>query len=269
MARLRHALKAALAFTLAGFWPRATSAQSCHVPPPQALQEPSWRLRLGQETARFESPRYEGHYQGLSLGVRLANARLSAGAALSVYRIVRNGLASRGLGDLSLHSHAALLGSSRGKARAGLVLGITLPTGDATADLGMGHAMLMSGAWATARVHQLLVSSQITYGKALRGNNAHHHHDSFGPLVAPMSPSELGATLSASAPIYQGATGVRLRGGVDGAQPILDKAATARASLLVGLLLGDRVQTSFELKLPIVGEPSTLKLVLELSLGIR
>jgi len=29
------------------------------------------------------------------------------------------------------------------------------------------------------------------------------------------------------------------------------------------------VQTSFELKLPIVGEPSTLKLVLELSLGVR
>jgi hypothetical protein len=127
--------------------------------------------------------------------------------------------------------------------------------------------MLMPGIWGAAQAQQLSLSSQITYGKSLSGNNAHHHHGSVGPLVAPMSASELDATLSASVPIYPSATRLRLRSGVDGALPILDAHAAARAELIVGLLFGDRANTSVEGHLPITGEPSTLKLVL--SVGIR
>jgi hypothetical protein len=269
VAGLRHALIAALAVTPGVLGARATRAQGCHAEPPQQVGDSRWQLTLGQETARFESPRYEGHYQGLRLSGGVGRQRLYAGAALAAYRIVRNGLPGRGVGDLLLHSRVLLLRAEHDRARAGVGLGVTLPTGDARADLGMGHVMLMPGAWASAQLNQILASAQLTYGKSLRGNNAAHHHDSVGPLVAPMSGSELEATASASLPIYPKAAGARARASVNGALPVLDESGAARADLRLALLFGDRVNTSLELHLPITGSPSTLKLVVALSIGVR
>jgi hypothetical protein len=83
-----------------------------------------------------------------------------------------------------------------------------------------------------------------------------------------MSPSEVDATLSASLPIYPGASSVRLRAGVDGALPVARDGTGARANAMVGFLIGDRARTSIELHLPIAGEPSVESLVLELSVGL-
>jgi hypothetical protein len=245
---------------------RATRAQGCHPEPPQELQDSSWRLTLGQETARFESPRYEGHWQGLSSSAGVARQRLYAGAALGVYRIVRNGSPRRGVGDLLLHSRVSLLGAERERVRAGLAISVTLPTGDVRSDLGMGHVMLMTGAWVTAQLKQVLANAQLTYGKSLRGNNT-HHHDSVGPLVAPMSQSEIDATVSASFRIHP--NGMLVKGGLNGALPVLDESGAARANLLLALLFGDRLKTSLELQLPIAGVPSTLALRVALSIAVR
>jgi hypothetical protein len=267
MAGVRHAVAALLAVMLAGLLPHETRAQSCHVQPLQELRE-GWLLTLRQETARFESSRYDGHYQGLILSGGLAWRQLYAGAALSAYRIVRNGLASRGVGDSFLQARATLLGAESATAQGGLAMAATLPTGDARADLGMGHVMLMPGAWATASLHRLLLSTQLGYGKSLAGNNGHQHRG-VGPLIAPMSLAEIDATLAASVPFYPNATDLRLKAEIDGALPTSDEGATARANLRLGVLHGHRVKASIDLQLPIAGEPSTLKLVLMLGVGMR
>ena len=269
MARLRHALIAVLAAGPLVLAPRAAGAQSCHVELPQELREPIWRLALRAESARFRSSQYEGYYEGLQFSGGVARGGLSIGAALSAYRIVRNGLPDRGLGDLLVYSRGTLLGADGDPAHGGLALAVTLPTGDPRADLGMGHAMLMPGAWASAQLKQLLASSQISYAKALPGKAAHHHHGGVGPLVAPMSSSELEATLALTLPLYPGAENLRLKAGVAGALPVFDEGAAARLDSLVGLLLGDRVKASLELHFPIAGEPSVHQLVLELSVGMR
>jgi hypothetical protein len=267
MARVRHAVASTLAAAIAVLVSRPISAQSCHAPSPQAPLEQGFRAAIAQETAHFRSSRYAGHYQGLMLRSSLTGRRFFAAAGLPVYRIVRNGLASRGFGDLSLHSRALLLSASGDTARGGLALSATFPTGDARHDLGMGHTMLMPGVWATASVEQFFAVAQITYANALASSDAHHHGGA-GPLVAPMSPSEIEATLSASLPIYPGLPGLRLKAGADGAVPVVRDGSGARANAFVGFLVGGRARTSVELHLPIAGEPSTTSLVLELSVGL-
>jgi hypothetical protein len=268
MARLRHALGAAVALLAALLLPRVTSAQSCHVPPPEELREPGWRLTLGQETARFKSSRYEGHYEDVVVSGSVAWRRLYAGAVLPAYRIVRNGLPGRGFGDLLVHSRARLLGAEGATTNGGLALGLSLPTGDARAELGMGHVMLSPGVWATAQVDSISFSSMVAYAKALSGNHV-HHHSGVGPLVMPMSSSEIDAALLASVPIHPSVTNLRLRAGLDGALPLGDENGVARVDWRAGLQFVDRVTSSIELRLPVTGEVSTLKLVLELSVGFR
>jgi hypothetical protein len=232
-------------------------------------EEGNWRLALAQETARFESSRYEGHYEGITLRSSVAWHLLNAGASLPAYRIVRNGLPGRGLGDLLLHSRARLLGTDSTGSASGVALGASLPTGDARSDLGMGHVMFMPGVWATARADSLLFSSSVAYAKALSGSRAHHHHSGAGPLVMPMSSSELDIAVLASAPIHPSMPELRLRAGLDGAVPFAEDGARARANGRAGLVFVQRVTSSIELQLPVAGEPSTVKVVLELSVALR
>jgi hypothetical protein len=268
MARVRHAVASTLAAAIALLSPRLINAQSCHAPSPQDPLEHGFRAAIAQETAHFRSSRYAGHYQGLMLRGSLTGRRFFAAAGLPIYRIVRNGLASRGFGDLSLHSRALLLSASGDTARGGLALSATFPTGDARHDLGMGHTMLMPGIWATASVDQFFAAAQITYANALASSDDAHHHGGAGPLVAPMSPSEIDATLSASLPIYPGLPGLRFKAGADSAVLVVNDRSGARANAFVGFWIGGRVKTSVELHLPIAGEPSTTSLVLELSVGL-
>jgi len=232
-------------------------------------EDGKWRLALAQETARFESSRYEGHYEGITLRSSVAWRALNAGLALPAYRIVRNGLPGRGLGDLLLHSRVRLLGTDDTRAAFGVALGASLPTGDARSDLGMGHVMFMPGVWATARAESLLFSSTVAYAKALSDNRAHHHHSGAGPLVMPMSSSELDIAVLVSAPIHPSVPKLRLRAGMDGALPFDENGAGARANGRAGLVFVQPVTSSIELQVPVAGEPSTVKVVLELSVALR
>jgi hypothetical protein len=263
MAGVRDAVASALVAAIVAASP-GTRAQSCHVPPPQAALEPGFRMAIAQETARFESSRYEGHYQGLVLRGSMTRGWFFATAALPAYRIVRNGLAERGLGDVLLHAQAELVSTTNDATRGGVALSATLPTGEARDDLGMGHPMLMPGVWVTVSVDDLLVGAHISYAKSLTGDDA-HHHGAMGPVVAPMSSSELEATLSASVPIHPSVSLLRLLAGADGAVPVFEEGGAARTNAMVGVLLGSRVRSSVELHLPIAAEPSVVKLVIDLS----
>jgi hypothetical protein len=82
-----------------------------------------------------------------------------------------------------------------------------------------------------------------------------------------MSQSEIDATVSASFRIHP--NGMLVKGGLNGALPVLDESGAARANLLLALLFGDRLKTSLELQLPIAGVPSTLALRVALSIAVR
>jgi len=85
----------------------------------------------------------------------------------------------------------------------------------------------------------------------------------------PMSSSELDLAVLASAPIHPSLPELRLRAGMDGALPIDDEGGGARASARAGLSFVRPVTSSIELQVPVAGEPSTLKLLLELSVALR
>jgi hypothetical protein len=265
MAGLRHALAWALVAALMLLLPRVSRAQGCHVPQPQAGSEQGFRLALAQETTRFRSPRYEGHYQGLLARGSVTHRWLYAGIGVAAYRIVRNGLTRRGFGDLLIHSQARLLSTHDDSFAGGLVLGATLPTGDARADLGMGHWMVTTGAWSTANVKPLLVGAQITYAQSLTSAPARHHHQSAGPLVAPMAASEVDATLFASLPLGARWPDLRVKAGTNFAEPVAGDGSTTRADAFVAFLRTGRAATSIELHVPLVGDPSEQRLMIELS----
>jgi len=267
MARLRHALACVFSATLAIVSPALARAQSCHVPQLQDALEQGLRLAIGQETASFRSSRYEGHYEGVTLRSSVTQGRFFASLAMPGYRIVRNGLASRGFGDLLAYSQVSLLPATSPTARGGLALGASAPTGDARVDLGMGHWMLMPGAWLTASTKPILAGAQLTYAKALAGTQGHHHASS-GPLVAPMSESEFDATFFAALPIDSSKRSLRLKAGSNLALPVAQQSNAVRADAFVAFTLGDRARASIELHLPLVGEPSTQRLVIELSVAV-
>jgi len=122
MARLRHALASAFAATLAVASP-AARAQSCHVPELRDALDQGLRLSIAQETASFHSSRYDGQYEGVTLRSSVTQGRFFASVAMPGYRIVRNGLASRGFGDLLAYSQVSLLPTTNETAHGGLALG--------------------------------------------------------------------------------------------------------------------------------------------------
>jgi hypothetical protein len=138
MARLRHALACVFPAALAIVSPAVARAQSCHVPQLQDALEQGLRLAIAQETASFRSARYEGHFEGVTLRSSVTQGRFFASLAMPGYRIVRNGLASRGFGDLLGYSQMSLLPATNETAHGGLALGASAPTGDARADLAWG-----------------------------------------------------------------------------------------------------------------------------------
>jgi hypothetical protein len=170
---------------------------------------------------------------------------------------VRNGLRDYGASDVALDVRAAVVRFS--EIALGLELAATLPTGDPARGLGMGHVMLMPGAFLQVEGAALRLLVQVAYGRAL-ASAAEHAHGSPGPLVNPMNRSELehAAALAYSfrSPLFAAA---RLFGAV----PVATAGGAAREAL--GIALGaslTRAQLSAELQLPLVGTPFALKTLL-------
>ena len=135
--------------------------------------------------------------QGMTTSLRGQWRRLGARVAIPVYRIAHDdGDVAIGLGDITIEASARLVGGARW--RGGVVAGVGVPTGDADDGLGMGHAMLMPGAWLTAEGGPLRVAATASYGTRVGdAGDGHHHHHAARAMVNPMNAHEVGGSLRA------------------------------------------------------------------------
>lgn len=248
---------AILAFLACGLAGRAL-AQACHMPELRTGDTQPFRLATHGAFATYRNASFSGEYQSYGAAASYTHKWVYAETALSGYRIVRNGLADRGLGDLMLDVRGTVLRND--ELAVGLELATTLPTGDDQIGLGMGHVMLMPGAWLSYRRNTWSLIAQAAYGRALGSSSSSHHHTATGPIVNPMNRSEvehaitLGYELS---PILF--AGARLIGAI----PVA--AIYGKSREVAGFGLGAHcgpAQIQLELFLPLVGAPFDSKLVL-------
>lgn len=247
MDRLRHAGVAAVLVATTGA-ARADHSHHHHseAAAPSAIEVSA---SLGAVVATYESPLYMGEYAGAQLGATVSAERFAIAATIAGYHIDRNGRSSDGLGDAMIHGMVTAI--RRGAATFGPHLGVMLPTGDNGRGLGMGHVMLMGGAWGMVAGPAGTLAVTLGYAHGVGGAGDHAEHAPSGPLVAPMAYSEAygDATLLASL-----ATG--LDAGVRGslAVPTTDAPTRATGGVRVQWRAG-RVVTTADLDAGLAGDP--------------
>jgi hypothetical protein len=232
------------------------SAQSCHGfdMRPESKQLPL-QASLLTTFASYDNAVYAGEYQGAFVAASYSHPWFFGEASFGGYRIVRNGLRDYGVSDVALDARAALA-RFRDEIALGLELAATLPTGDPGKGLGMGHVMLMPGAFFEFHTAQIRLMLQLAYGRVASGDG-HEHGSSTGPLVNPMNRSEIEHVASLS---YQFHSTLFAAARLFGAVPIAANGGEAREAL--GVVLGagvSRYQLSAELQLPLVDQPFTLR----------
>jgi hypothetical protein len=199
----------------------------------------------------YRNTRFEGSYQGGRVSFSWSHPKVELEAGLPFYRIERNGLSSAGLGDVPVSVRWRALTAST--LHAGLTVAATLPTGDAAAQLGMGHVMLMPHAWLAKQWGAVVVSTHVGYGRALASSSDGHHGAGPIPLVDPMNSSEIFSALGVTWRIHDRWT---LRAGVMGALPVALQAGEARLVASFGATLSWRdLFVDVEGQVPLYGNP--------------
>jgi len=218
----------------------------------------SYAVALGVIAAGYDARLFSGDYQGLVVGARWSRGRFGAHLGVPAYRLQKNGKVVYGLGDLLAHGHVALIDA--GALTSGLMVMGSAPTGDGDAGLGMGHVMLMADAWVTWAPGRFSLTGNAGYARALGGGSAHAGHGGgMWPLVEPMNASEL--TFGASGMLALGkavAAGVRASGAIPVGEGDERLIGGARVVWRAG-----RVETSAEIQAGLVGDPFTLRGILE------
>lgn len=244
--------------------PRVAVAEHQHgAAPASASAEGGSELSAGVSVvaARFETKLYEGHYQGITPSVGWSRGRFAVAANLPVYWIERNGAGYSGLGDAFVHGQATVV--DRGRGRAGVVLGVSAPTGDASDGLGMGHVMVMPAAWGSWRAGRATLGGSLGYARALgEGSGGHHDHAGAWPLVEPMNRAEL--TWTATLDV---ALATRWRAGLraGGAAAIGEGEGRATTGVRAAWAWG-RGETGVEIAAGVVGDPFTVRGVVDTAL---
>lgn len=242
---------------------RAARAQTCHMTELGARAADRLRIAGRALFATYRAPEVAGEYQGYFAAASYANPWFFAEAQLPYYRLVRDGAVERGPGDLVVDLRGTLW-RPVAELAFGLELAASVPTGDAHRGLGMGHVMLMPGAWLGWERDALRVFAQLAYGRmAGDAPTGHHHHGGPGPLVNPMNRSEIehafAVTYAFSEHLFAG-------GRLLGAVPVAHRGGRARE--IAGLALGARfapLEIGAEVQLPLVGSPFTARTVLTLA----
>lgn len=261
--RDRH-LASVVAF-LALWLPGPAFADHCHVSPPLEALGLGFHVAGALEFASYDTARGEGEYLGASLGASYDTHWLRVRALLPAYLLTRDEAHFRGLGDLALEAKLAVLTSADDTFQSGIVLLATAPTGDASADLGMGHFMLMPGLWGELLGERAFIQAQLSYARALASEDSHEGHERHttagpGPIVNPMNTSEISAAASIGYAINEL---IRLRAGVSGAIPVGVEDGASRAVAILGVdFLLDPFDLGLEGQLPFLGDPFTAKAVL-------
>jgi len=204
--------------------------------------------------ASFDTMLYGGNYEGIVPSVRWSNERFAAIATGAAYRMYKNGAQSYGLGDVALHGQATLVGGAH-NFDAGVLAGVSAPTGDDRKGMGMGHVMVMPGVYASWMPHERLrFGTSVGYSRSF-GAQGHHDHGSW-PLVSPMLMAEVSWNAGGDVRVTPDVTaGARATGGLPAGEGGHARAAVAGR---VGLRRG-RVDSAFELQAGLVGDPFTVR----------
>ena len=210
--------------------------------------------------ASFATPDFAGDYQGVVPAVSWASPHYSAGVSVPLYRLQENGRERYGPGDVIVTGQGTFVMTD--SIHAGAMLAVSAPTGDGQAGLGMGHPMVMPALWSTWSYERLTVSGSAGYSRALVDSMSHHDHGPW-PLVEPMNMSEISWSAAASVALPSSIhAGARMSGGVPVGAVGHDRVVGAvRVSWGAG-----RVDTAAELQAGLVGDPFTIRGVVETAL---
>jgi hypothetical protein len=227
------------------------AAQSCHTPSLRPSEGLTWRASVTGVFGNFDNGAVRGEYQGYFPTLGVSHPWFSAELSLPTYRLAEVGSHAYGLGDLALAARANAYRSRDDSISAGPEVAITLPTGNEEKQLGMGHVMLMPGAFLRWQRGGIALIAQLAYGRAFQPSG--HVHVDPAPLVNPMNRSELSHAIGVSAPLQEN---LRVTARLFGAVPLFDHAGASREIVAPGLqLIAGAFDAALELQLPVVGKP--------------
>ncbi|MDB4976076.1 MAG: uncharacterized protein JWN48_4417 [Myxococcaceae bacterium] len=218
----------------------------------------SFRTSVSASFASYSNRSFTGEYQGVAAKASYLHPHVVLELSLPYYRLVSNGLTQHGVGDLALDGRVPAYRSADGMLSMGPELALTLPTGDAARNLGMGHVMLMPGGFFELQARGLLLIAQVAYGRsAARLGGGAHHHGGYFPLVNPMNMQEIEHAVSVG---YRLHPNFELEARALGAVPVNIPQGNARE------LVGGGVRVTLglfdfgvEVQLPVVGAPFKAK----------
>lgn len=238
----------------------AAPAAAEHVHPHEHADGHQVAASLSLMAAQYETTAYGGEYQGAIPSVAWSYGRYAAMANIGLYRLVENGRSFAGLGDTMVGGSAIIAGDH--EASVGAMAMVMAPSGEHL--LGMGHLMAMPSVFGKYHLHPVLLAASVGYARAL-GSGAMDHAGHGGmPLVDPMNMSELAWSAGSDVAIGEKLTaGARLSGAV----PVLENGVT-RVVGGVRAGWGDRkLSTAVEVQAGLVGDPFTVRGVLETSVS--
>ncbi|MDC0673731.1 hypothetical protein [Nannocystis radixulma] len=248
-------------------WVRPASAQQCHSMSTSSWRTPGVFVGVRFDAAGYRNFSYEGDYQGLAPVLSYNHRRFSLMAMQPVYRLTRNGLATYGLGDLLLAFRVPIQRWSRDHFTAGFGMATTLPTGDASRDLGMGHVMPMPEFWWANDFGRVVLLGNVGFARALAGSGGGGHHHGSGnnphPIVNPMNMSEAEGALTALVQMHRL---VWLKMGAYAAMPLgtADTPGITRVILTQGMSLTVRgLELGLDIQVPLAGAPFLARGVLQ------
>ena len=241
----------------------AAAAQQCHPLAGSVWRNPGLSAGLRFDAAGYRNSRYEGDWQGMAPTLGFNHPKLALMALLPMSRLTRNGLVGYGLGDLALAMRVPVPRFAVGPFSAGFGLAATLPTGKSSADLGMGHVMLMPEFWFTHERERVQWVGTFGFARALASAGESHHAGGPRPIVNPMNLSEIDASLSSFLRLHER---VSLKVGVYGAMPVgsANVVGVTRIIASGGVAVTVRgLELSAELQAPVIGAPFLARGVLQ------
>jgi len=241
----------------------AEAAQQCHPLAGSVWHNPGLLTGVRLDAAGYRNSSYEGDYQGVAPTIGFNHRRIAVMALLPGYRLTRNGRTGYGLGDLALALRAPVPAFAIGAFTAGFGLSATMPTGKASADLGMGHVMLMPEFWFNHESDRVQLVGTLGFARALTAASSSHHDHGPRPIVNPMNLSEIDASLNAFLRVHER---VWLKLGTYGAMPVgtADAHGVTRLIASSGVTVALRgLELSAELQAPLAGAPFLARGVLQ------
>ncbi len=259
MARMRRALIAAVLLAARP----AVASQQCHPLAGSVWSNPGLLTAVRIDAAGYRNSSYEGDYQGVAPTFGFTHPRVAVMALLPAYRLTRNGRVGYGVGDLALAIRTPIPAFAAGSLSTGFGLSVTLPTGSASADLGMGHVMLMPEFWFNHERGRVQLVGTVGFARALAQAGASHHNHGPRPIVNPMNLSEIDASFNSFIRVHDK---VWLKLGMFGAMPVgtVNAQGVTRVIAGSGLIVTVRgFELSAEVQAPMTGSPFLARGVLQ------